>query len=523
MSAPAAPAAAGAQASSSPTYRWTAAAIIASGSLASILSSTVVNVAVPTLEKVLGASLLEVQWLSTGYLLGLAAVIPISGWVSDRVGTKLTYLSTLAVFLLASFLCGFGRTIGVEIIFRVLQGLAGGMVMPVGMTMLMHITPPAERGRMMGIIGIPMLLGPAIGPAVAGWLLEHLGWEYIFWVNIPFCLIALALAIPLLRDAPRHPVGKLDVVGLLLVTPGVTIFLYGVTQAATYGFGSFSALGPIAAGLALTAVFGIWELRQTAPLLELGVFRDPAYSAAIAVNLLLTMALFSATFVVPVYLQQFQGYDAVGAGAIVAFQGIGAAVSLPIAGWLTDRYGARTPVVFGICLLTIVGFRLSLVNNATSNLAWAILLCGRGVAMGFCMMPAMSSAYVTIAPRLVSRATALANTAQRMLSSVAIAAAASVLAARLVARTPHTPPAAVSAHLHLLTKLAVGRGFDDTLALLAGASALALPAAMRLRRPLPGGHEDEHPPQPAAVYVMTAVLTVVALAIFAFGVLLCYM
>ena len=185
----------------SSSYRWVAASIIALGSIASILSSTVVNVAVPTLQHAFHASLTEVQWVATAYLLGLSAVIPISGWVSDRFGTKRTYIATLALFVVTSVLCGFARRTETEIAFRVIQGMAGGMVMPVGMTMLMRITPPHERGRIMGVIGVPMMVAPALGPTVAGWLLEKFDWPYIFWINVPFCLLALLFAWLRLRDS----------------------------------------------------------------------------------------------------------------------------------------------------------------------------------------------------------------------------------------------------------------------------------------------------------------------------------
>jgi EmrB/QacA subfamily drug resistance transporter len=457
---------------------------------------------VPTLERVFNAPLTDVQWVATGYLLGLSAVIPVSGWVSDRFGTKRTYVTTLAVFVVTSLLCGFARNVQTEIAFRVIQGLAGGMVMPVGMTMLMHMTPPAERGRMMGTVGVPMLLAPALGPTVAGWLIQNLGWEYIFWINIPFGLVAIALAWSWLRDSPRVEPGRLDLVGLLLCTPGVTVFIYGMTRASQFGWGSSQALVPMVVGVALTTLFVVWELRQDQPLLDLRVFRDAAYSASILVGVLVAGGMFGAMFVVPLFLQQVQGYSALDAGLILAAQGAGSVIALPISGWLTDRFGARLVVFTGVCVLVAASFVMATVGPHTSPLEWCLLLAARGVAVGSAMMPAFSAAYVTLPPRLISRGTALANTAQRMASSLGIAVIATVAEDRVLAHLPHgrVPPAVV--------KQAMATGFDQALLVTAGLSMLGLGATMLLRRPLAAGPGSAHPSLPSRLRTLAVALTV---------------
>ena len=506
----AAPPAAGSEAVSA-SYRWVAASIIALGSIASILSSTVVTVAVPTLQRAFHASLTDVQWVATAYLLGLSAVIPISGWVSDRIGTKRTYMATLGLFVVASLLCGFATSTGTEIAFRVVQGVAGGMLMPVGMTMLMRITPARERGRVMGVIGIPMMVAPALGPTLAGWVLQRFEWPAIFWINIPFCLLALGFAALRLRDSEPQDAGPLDVVGLLLCTPGVTVFIYGVTRAAGSGWGSAGALVPMLAGVLLSAAFVAWELRQRQPLLELRVFRDAAFSASAVVSILVATGMFGAMFVVPVFMQQVQGYSALEAGWVLAAQAIGSVVALPISGYLTDRFGARVVVLAGVCATIVVTLGLAGVQPDTDKTTWALLLAGRGLAIGFTMMPAFSAAYVTIPPALISRATALSNTLQRMASSLGVALVATVAADRVAAHLPHArASAAVLRH-------ATALGFDNALLVTSGLTMLALPATMLLRRPLPAG-ATEHPPITAAhrrLAVLLAALGLLGLAVTA--------
>lgn len=497
------------------SYRWVAAGIIALGSIASILSSTVVNVAVPTLQSAFHASLTDVQWVATAYLLGLSAVIPISGWVSDRFGTKRTYVTTLALFVAASFLCGFATSTGTEVAFRVIQGVAGGMVMPVGMTMLMQLTPPQERGRVMGVIGIPMMVAPALGPTVAGWLLERFSWPYIFWINIPFCLLALVFAVLRLQDARTGPPGRLDVVGVFLATPAVTVFIYGVTKAAGTGWGSAQALVPMLGGVLLAAGFVVWELRQPHPLLELRVFRDAAFAASMSVSILIAGGMFGAMFVVPVFMQQVQGYSTLEAGWVMAAQGIGSVIALPVSGYLTDRYGARPVVLAGVCLLIVVTLGLAQVSPETTERTWAVLLAARGLAVGFTMMPAFSAAYVTLGPRVISRATALSNTLQRMASSLGVAIIATVAADRVNTHLPHARlTAAVARH-------AVAHGFDDALLVTAGMTMLGLPATMLLRRALPPG-VTAHPRIPTSYRVLSVVLGVIAVLGLALAVVVAF-
>lgn len=508
--------AAGAVQEVSPAYRWMAASIIALGSIASILSSTVVNVAVPALQRAFHASLTDVQWVTTAYLLGLSAVIPISGWVSDRFGTRRTYMVTLTLFVAASALCGFATSTSEEIAFRVVQGVAGGMVMPVGMTMLMRITPARERGRLMGVIGVPLMVAPALGPTVAGWILERFDWPAIFWINIPFCLLALAFAALRLRESEPVAAGRLDVVGFLLCTPGVTVFIYGVTRAAGTGWTSASALLPMLAGVVLTALFVAWELRHPHPLLELRVFRDAAFAASVTVSILITTSMFGAMFVLPVFMQQVQGYTALAAGWVLASQALGSVVALPISGYLTDRFGARLVVLAGVCGTVVVTIGLAGVQPDTTKATWTLLLAGRGLAMGFTMMPAFTAAYVTIAPALISRATALSNTLQRMGSSLGVALIATITADRVAAHLPRAPAG------HAAVRHAVALGFDNALLVTAGLTLLALPATMLLRRPLAPGQEGHSRLAPGYRRITIALAAIAiaglaAIAVAAFG------
>ena len=512
-------------------YIFTAAGVVALGSAASILSSTVVNVAVPDLQATFHAGISDVQWILTAYLLGLSAVIPISGYVSDRFGTKRVYLVTLVAFTVASGLCGLAWNLQSEIAFRVIQGLAGGMVMPVGMTIIMRMAAPEERGRLMSILGVPLMLAPALGPTVGGWLIQVFDWRWVFWVNLPAGVLALVLGYFFLESGRMPWVDrKVDVVGLFLATPGVALVIYGLTQASIHGWSSWQSLLPLGAGALLVAGFVSWELRQEHPLLDIRVFRDAGFTASMVVGVIMASALFGAVFLIPVFMQEVQGKDTLQAGLLLAPQGLAAAAAMTISGTLSDRFGARPVVFIGILALVAATLLLVQVTPATDNWSWVLITSARGLGMGFAMMPNFAAAYVTLPQEAIARATAVSNTLQRVASSFGIALLATVVEGRIKAHLPAHQALGAGAHLSqaalaAAARAAAAKGFDDTFWLAAGIAGLALPASLLLRRPIPegerliaeqAGRELRHPTLAPWIRVAFWVLLVASLAFLVF-------
>jgi EmrB/QacA subfamily drug resistance transporter len=481
-------------------YKWIAASVVMVGALMSIINQTVINVALPTLEVDFGVSLTDIQWVVTGYSLGLAGVIPLSGWLSDRYGTKRVFMVTQVLFTLASLLCGLAWSSGSLIAFRVVQGLAGGLVMPTGMTILMSVSRPEERGRMMAMLGLPMMIGPVIGPTLGGWLVESVSWRWIFFISAPFGITGALLSALLLRgggQGRRHP---LDLIGLLLVTPAVVGVTFGLSQPSAHGWFSVPTLLPLLGGLALLAAFCLFELRQKAPLIEIRVFRDAAFSASMALNFLVGVALFGGVLLVPLFLQQVQGYSAFDSGLVLGAQGVGAALTMPLGGWLTDRLGARRVVPFGIVALTVGTALLATLTPSTPRLSVAGMLILRGMGIGLAMMPSFSAAYVTLPPHLISRATSISNVVQRVAGALGVAIVATILAERITANLPRLPGGSLPAGGNLafgnlaaaplppglksLLLQQVARGFDETFWIATGIGVLGLPLTLLLRRAL---------------------------------------
>jgi len=430
-------------------YKWIALAVVLGGTVMTLLDATVVNVALPTLQSSLHTSSYnDIAWVVTGYLLAQGAVIPVTGWITDRYGTKRVYMITLLLFTAASALCGAAWNLPSLIIFRILQGIGGGMIMPIGMTIIMRAVGPSQMGRVMGIFGVPMLLAPAVGPVLGGWLVQDFTWRLIFYINLPVGIVSLIAAQRYLRETPYSHTMKLDWIGLLTGTPAVVALMYGVDRSSELGWGSPLVLSMLAVSAVLFTLF-VWRQRTAEePLLHLELFRDGTFTASVLLGFTLVTALFGAMLLLPLYLQQVHGLDALQTGLLLMPQAATAAIFMPIGGYLTDRIGPRPVVSTGLVLLIGGGILLAQIHPDSPQTLVIAALALRGMAMGFAMMPGMSAGLARIPQHLTSRASSITNTAQRVGSSIGIAILVTVLAAQTqtaAAQAPCNPSPAVIA------------------------------------------------------------------------------
>jgi EmrB/QacA subfamily drug resistance transporter len=493
------------------------ASVVVLGTIMSILDATIVNVAINHLSSDFDAPLPTIQWVATGYLLALATVIPLTGWAADRFGTKRLYMTSLVLFLLGSALSGLAWSAESLIGFRVLQGLGGGMIMPAGMTILTQAAGPHRIGRVMSVVGVPMLIGPILGPVLGGWLVDDVSWRWIFYVNLPIGAVALLLALRILPADQPQPAQRLDWRGLLLLSPGLAALVYGTAEAAAHGgVGSARAWGPIAAGVLLIAAFARHALRAPSPLIDLRVFAGRTPRSAALVILLLSCSFFGAMLIVPLYYQVARGASALEAGLLLIPQGLGAAIMMPIAGRIVDRTGAKRIVIPGLMLLLAGMGTLSQVGASTP--LWvpsgATLLLGLGLAAT--MMPSMSATYQVLDRSQMARATTAVNILQRGGGALGTALLSVVLANQLADRLPgdvgpgealeaaHQAEAGGRADVAPLIADAFGHTLTWALALIG----VALIAALFLPwhkppapAPAPPGAPGERDPVPAPVPV----------------------
>jgi EmrB/QacA subfamily drug resistance transporter len=413
-------------------------AVVVLGTIMTILDITIVNVAVPTLGVEFETSISTIQWVLTGYMLAFASVIPLTGWATERFGAKRVWITSLLVFMLGSALAAASWSVGSLIGFRIVQGLGAGMILPVGQTILAQAAGPQRMGRVMSLIGVPMLLGPILGPVLGGLIVDQVSWRWIFLINLPIGVAAVLLAQRLLPEAKPRREHRLDVRGLALLSPGVAVFLYGLAEAGNHGgFVDTRTLAALTIGFVLVGGF-VWHASRArgGALIELGLFRRRGFATAAATNFTLGLALFGALILLPLYYQLVRGESPLATGLLLAPQGLGAALAMPLAGKLTDEIGAHVvvPVGIGLALLGTVAYLL--VGDDTSYVLLGVALFLIGAGLGATIMPSMAVAFQAVTREAVPLASSALNTIQRLAGAIGTALFAVVLQQQIDARIP---------------------------------------------------------------------------------------
>src|SRR5215204_2973344 len=413
------------------------ASVVVLGAIMSILDTTVVNVAINTLSRDFSTDLATIQWIVTGYTLALATVIPVTGWAADRFGTKRLYMLSIGLFLAGSALSGAAWSAESLIAFLVLQGLGGGMLMPAGMTILTRAAGPQRIGRVMAIIGVPMLLGPILGPILGGWLVDAASWRWIFFINLPIGIAALIASQRILaRDVPQ-PGHRLDWLGLGLLSPGLALLIYGLAQTSgDGGFARWQVIVPGLIGLAILAGFVFHGLRTSDALIDLRLFANRVFSASSVTLVLVIISVFGGMLLLPLYLQVVLGETAMDTGLLLAPQGFGAMLAMPIAGRLTDRTGVGRIVPFGLVAVALSFLGLTQLEADTSYWLFGGLLFLMGIGMGFTMMPTFSGAMQTLRRAAIARASTTLNIEQQVGASIGTAVLSVLLTHALTKRLP---------------------------------------------------------------------------------------
>ncbi|OBZ11428.1 MDR family MFS transporter [Bacillus sp. FJAT-26390] len=440
-----------------------------------ILDSTVVNNAIPKLVEYFDTDLKTIQWTVTGYTLALSAVIPLAGWMTDKFGSKQIFMITIALFTIGSVLCGIAQTPEQLIIYRIIQGLGGGMVAPIGMTMVFKLAPPERRGSIMGVLGIPMLMAPAFGPVLSGWLVDSVSWHWIFIINLPIGIIAFILGYKYLPKSDRHAAPHLDLIGMCLAPIAFSMLAYGVSEGGTSWSSASTITGLTVGGIALI-LFIFVELAQKQPLLELKVFKSSDFTRSIILTWIVQLAMFGAMLIVPLYLQGVMHYTALDTGWILMPYAICAGIGMPISGRLFDKIGARPLAFAGLTVVSISLFILSGISIDTS--LWVIILCIciMGLGMGFSMMPLNTHVLNSAPRRLVSRVTPLTTAAQQVVVSFAVAGLTGYLTSQI---TSHAASAGADAN----PLRAVVAGYGDTFFLSACLATAGVALSLLLRKP----------------------------------------
>ena len=413
------------------SYKWIVAGVVIFGLFMTILDGTIVTIAIPRLQNVFGVNLTSVQWVLTAYTLVQGVATPLTAFLSQRLGQKRLYLLALAGFTIGSVLCGFSVNLPMLIFFRVVQGAMGAFMSPLAITLLWTEFPPNERGTAMGALGVPILLAPAFGPTLGGYIVTYLGWQLIFFINLPIGILGIILGIIFLREGQAERRARFDLPGFLFASIGLASLLYGMSDASTAGWGSTKVLSFLVIGVLSLAIFVVVELnivnRGGQPLLDLRVFANAPFTTSNITSMLVTFALYGGLFLIPVYLQNLRGLSAYQAGLLLLPQAFASMVAAVVGGRLVDRFGVRAVVIPG---LIILGGALWLLSSLSLNTPYGTLqfwLIGRSLALGFCFQPLAVSALSEIRPRQLPQATSVNTTVRFVISSFAVAVMATLV------------------------------------------------------------------------------------------------
>lgn len=398
--------------------------ILVLGAMAPLLDGTIVSVAVHTLGSELHAPVATVQWVSTAYLLALAMAVPITGWAGARFGAKRIWLVALTLFLIGSVLCGLAWNIGSLIAFRVVQGIGGGLMLPILQTLLLRAANGRRIGSLMAVITLPAMVGPILGPVIGGLLIGHLDWRWIFGVNVPICILAIGLAWRGLAPDPKPSKRSLDVAGLLLVSPALAGIIYGLTQVGDHGFGHVAVLAPLLAGVVLLVVFVLRALRVREPLIDLRLFRTRSFAASSALTFLTGFALFGVMLILPLYFQQARGESVIAAGLLLAPQGLGSLLARP-AGSLADRFGPRPVIITGIALAAAGTIPFAFTDASYLLLSCALVL--RGAGLSSVLLAVMVGAFRDLEPDQIPHGSSTTRITQQLGGSFGAAVLAVIL------------------------------------------------------------------------------------------------
>ena len=416
-------------------YKWIVAIVYVSALFLDILDTTIVNVAIPALGRELHTE--NAEWVVLGYTLSLAVWIPTSGWLGDRFGTKRTFLFALMAFTLGSLLCGTAQTMSQLIAFRVIQGVGGGMLTPVGLAMLFRAFPPAERARAATLIMIPTLAAPALGPVLGGLIVTNISWRWIFLVNLPIGAVAMWFGWRHLREH-RHPAtGRFDIAGFVLSGAALALIVYTLSEGPHSGWTSPLVVVCGVTGVVAAIVMTVVELRIPSPMLDLRLLHNRMFRQCNVVGLFSMASFLGVTFVMPLYLQLLRGMTPLASGLTTFPQAFGVMVSSVIAGRVYAKTGPRRLMTGGFLAAAVAIAFYTRLGLHTSLWLIRAMMFGRGLCMGFAFVPMQAASYATIEPSQNGRASSIFSTQRQVGVSIGVAIMASILAAHMsLSRSP---------------------------------------------------------------------------------------
>lgn len=400
---------------------WGAVLVLVIGAFMSILDSSIVNVALPRMMAVFGASTDEIEWVLTGYMLTTGVIIPLTGYLGKRFGYRRMYIVALGIFTVGSAFCGMAWSTNSMIIARIIQAIGGGMLIPISMSMIYLIVPEQKTGVVLGVWGIAAVMGPAIGPTLGGYLVDNFSWPWIFTINIPIGVVAVLLAMHILDETSLEKALKPDLLGALFICISAFALLLALNRGQDEGWTSQYIVTLLVVGIFSFMLFVFWELASESPLIDMRLFKNPVMAAGLGAVAITNSLLFVVVFLVPIYSQNLLGYSPMKTGLMMLPMALATGVLMPVSGKLFDRYGAFGVGLAGLLILTVMTYYLHNLSLVTGFGQVQVLLALRALGLGLCMMPLANAPMLTVPAHLVGSASSAINLVRQVVASMAVA------------------------------------------------------------------------------------------------------
>lgn len=412
-------------------YKWLILFVVVIGTFMSALSSSIINIAVSKIMTVFGVSMNDVKWIATAYSLTTGAIVPLTGYLMATFGNKRIFIYSLSTFITGSFLCGFAWSNSSLIAFRIIQALGGGMIMPVGMTMIMQTFSPEERGTALGFWGIASMAAPAIGPTLGGYIIQNMDWRLIFYLNVPIGIIGIIMAVILLENTPRKPFERFDVIGFFSSAIGIVSLLYVLGEGSSIDWGEIKNPILLTIGSFSLLIFIVNELKHPKPLLDLRILKNFGFGVSQIIQIVLTFAMMGGMYVVPLFLQSIMGFTAMQTGMIMFPAALVQGLMMPIGGKLFDKFGLRMVALAGCSMLAISSYSLAFINMDWNKSMIVLVLAIRGMGIGLAMMPITTAGMNAVPTIQAGGASALNNMIKQISGALGVTIMTMIMQRRL--------------------------------------------------------------------------------------------
>ncbi|MBW4840494.1 MAG: DHA2 family efflux MFS transporter permease subunit [Paenibacillaceae bacterium] len=470
--------------------RWPIVMALLIGAFVSILNQTLMNVALPQMMDDLGVGATTIQWLSTGFMLVNGVLIPISAFLMERFTTRMLFISAMILFSAGTFICGIGSSFELVLAGRLVQAAGAGVLMPLMTVVFLTIFPIEKRGQAMGMMGIAMIFAPAVGPTLSGWVIEHHPWNVLFWIILPFAILSIFLGFIFMKNVTQVSRPKLDVLSIVLSTLGFGGVLYGFSEAGSTSWGETEVVVSLIVGVVALGVFLWRQMRSDKPLLEFRVFKYDMFSLTTIINVVITMAMYAAMILLPIYLQKIRGFSPLESGLLLMPGAILMGIMSPITGMIFDRIGARWLAVVGLAITAVTTWEFSNLTDSTTYTHLILMYTARMFGMSMLMMPIQTAGLNQLPARLNAHGTAMSNTLRTIAGALGTALLVTIMSSRakekatemIISAGINPKDPANAQQVALITRDATINGIDFAFVVATGITLVAFVLAFFIRK-----------------------------------------